>query len=64
MGHYKREFENWVQNQLEADQPKLGGHKKPEEPSAYWQRVEWEREQDTNKFREFEERKEEIFNHK
>jgi len=65
MGHYKREFENWVQNQPEPEEQNVGHknrHKK--DKSAYWQRVEWEREQDTNKFREFEERKEEIFNHK
>lgn len=65
MGHYKREFENWVQTQLEPEEQNVGyknRHKK--EKSAYWQRVEWERQQDTNKLREFEETQKEIFNHK
>lgn len=59
MGHYKREYENWVQTPLEPEEQNVG-----HENSPYWQRVEWEREQDTNKFREFEERQKEIFNHK
>lgn len=37
MGHYKREFENWVQNQLEPEEQNVG-----HENSPYWQRVEWE----------------------
>jgi len=59
MGHYKREFENWVQNQLDPEEQNVGHENCP-----YWQRVEWERQQDTNKLREFEEIQEEIFNHK
>ena len=50
MGHYKREFENWVQNQLEPEEQNVG-----HENSPYWQRVEWEREQDIEKLWEFEE---------
>jgi len=61
MGHYKREFENWVQNQPEPEEQNVG-HKK--EKSAHWQRVEWERTQDIEKLWEFEETQKEIFNHK
>lgn len=48
MSHTKRQYENWVFQQEEPDQEIVHARKRHEEKSAYWQRVEWERENAEN----------------